>query len=176
MILIKEIRDDVLVLTFNHEKPQNPFSDALQEAILHALAQAEKDDYVKAVVLYGGQDRSFSVGGDFKEIIDKSTYEVVSKALTQVVDFYISILKFSKPIIGAIDNYCIGMGFQVSLCTDYRVVSDRAKFIMPELKNGVACTLGGLMLEYLIGRMNMIPICFDGEKIPLEDCKRFGIA
>ncbi|MBX7226512.1 MAG: enoyl-CoA hydratase/isomerase family protein [Chitinophagales bacterium] len=176
MMLIKEIHDQVMVLTFNHEKPQNPFSDALQESVLNALSEAESDDNILAVVLYGGQDRSFSVGGDFKEIIDKSTYEIVSKALAQVVDFYISILKITKPVLAAIDHYCIGMGFQVSLCVDYRVVSDRAKFIMPELKNGVACTLGGLMLENLVGRLHMIPICFDGERIPLEDCKRFGIA
>jgi enoyl-CoA hydratase/carnithine racemase len=32
------------------------------------------------------------------------------------------------------------------------------------------------MLEHLVGRLQMIPICFDGNKIPLEDCKRLGIA
>jgi carboxymethylproline synthase len=176
MILKRQLIDQVMVLTFNHEKIQNPFSEELYNAVLLALNEGEKDDKISAFVLYGGEDRSFSAGGDFKEIIDFCTFERVKLALDNIIDFYIGILKINKPIIAAIDNYCIGMGFQVALCADYRIASDRAKFIMPELKNGVACTLGGLMLEHLVGRLQMIPICFDGNKIPLEDCKRLGIA
>lgn len=176
MILKKQLFNNVMVLSFNHEKVQNPFSEELYNSVLAALIEGENDDTINAFVLYGGEDRSFSAGGDFKEIIDYCTFDRVKQTLDNIIDFYIGILKINKPIIAAIDNYCIGMGFQVALCTDYRVVSDRAKLIMPELKNGVACTLGGLMLEYLIGRLNMIPICFDGNQIPLEDCKRLGIA
>lgn len=176
MILKKQLHDKVMVLTFNHEKIQNPFSEELYIAVIDALKEGEQDDKVEAFVLYGGDERSFSAGGDFKEIIEYCTFDRVKLALDNIIDFYISILKITKPVVAAVDNYCIGMGFQVALCTDYRVVSDRAKFIMPELKNGVACTLGGLMLEFLIGRLQMIPICFDGNKIPLNDCKRLGIA
>jgi carboxymethylproline synthase len=176
MILLQRQIKDVLLLQFNHEKSTNPFCDALQDAVMAALDSANKDSTIKSIVLYGGENRSFSAGGDFGEVVDMAEYAVVSKLLGKVVDFYIHILSSDKPIIAAIDNYAIGMGFQVALCSDYRMVSDKAKFIMPELKNGVACTLGGYMLDYCVGRFHNQLICYDGDKLSLDYCKQLGIA
>lgn len=167
-ILLSEQRGDVLILTFNHEKEQNPFSDALQQALIAALQAAESDETVNAVVLYGGDGRSFSVGGDFKEVIELGQPAIIAKALNQVVDLYIAILLFSKPLIAALDKYVIGMGFQVAILADYRIGTERTKYIMPELKNGVACTLGSVMTEYLFGRFVMQEICYEGTPLPVE--------
>ena len=46
-----------------------------------------------------------------------------------------------------IDNYAIGQGLQVAMMADSRIATTRAKVSMPELKNGVACPLGALILE-----------------------------
>lgn len=169
-ILLQEQTDHVLVLTFNHSKPQNPFSDELQLALIETLRKAEIDDTVHAVVLYGGYDRSFSVGGDFKEAVELGDPELIGKALNQVVDLYVEILKFNKPLIAAIDNHAIGMGFQIAILADYRIATQNTIFLMPELKNGVACTLGGVMTEYLFGRLVMQEICYEGNKVSLQDC------
>ncbi len=175
MILIREIREDILILTFNHEKEQNPFSEELQDAVRAALKDAERDDSIKAVVLYGGQGRCFSVGGDFKEIIAKSDNKEFARTLNKIIDFYQDILKFSKPCLAATENYVIGMGYQVSLCCDFIHAAENTKFLMPELKNGVGCTLGGMMLEYVVGRANMIKICYDCRSLDLADALRINM-
>lgn len=168
-LLKKELMDTVLVLTFNHEKPQNPFSEGLQDAVIEALHEASENKDVNAVVLYGGDNRSFSVGGDFKEAIELGEASVIAHALNKVVDLYIELLKFNKPLIAAVDNFAIGMGFQIALLTDYRVGTERTTFLMPELKNGVACTLGGVMTEFILGRFIMQDICYGNQKIKMED-------
>jgi len=174
-ILLKTYKEQVCVLTFNHEKPQNPFSDALQDALTDALEEAAKREDIRAVVFYGGNNRSFSVGGDFKEAIELGDPGVIAAALNKVVDLYIAVLKLNKPLIAAIDHYAIGMGFQIALLADYRVATERTTFLMPELKNGVACTLGGLMTEFILGRFIMQDICYGNNKIALADALQWKL-
>lgn len=168
MLIINEQYDDVLVLTFNHPKPQNPFNASMQLELMKCLNEAKINNQIKAVVLYGGKNRSFSAGGDFKEIIELQDEKIVANYLNDIVDFYINILSFNKPIVAAIDNYAIGIGFQVALCTDYRIGTSNTKYLMPELKNGVACTLGGLMTEFILGRFIMQQICYECEVISVQ--------
>lgn len=166
----------ILTITFNHPKPQNPFSDGMQKALMQIMQEAENDNEVKAIILTGGFDRSFSVGGDFSEVLSMDTsFPNVDRTLRQVMDLYIEILKVSKPLIAAIDHYAIGMGFQIALLADYKVATNRTKFKMPEVKNGVACSLGGVLLEHLINRHEMMRICYDCETLSLEYCEKTGI-
>jgi len=168
-ILLKQQKGNILLLTFNHEKAQNPFSEALQDAVTAAIAEAENDDNINAIVLYGGENRSFSVGGDFKEAVELGDPAIIANALNKVVDLYVAILKCTKPVIAAVDKHAIGMGFQVAILVDYRICTETTSFIMPELKNGVACTLGCAMTEYLHGRFIMQEICYEGNKIPINN-------
>jgi carboxymethylproline synthase len=169
MIILHEIVDDVLVLTFNHPKPQNPFSMEMQAALLEHLATVNGDDRIRSVVLYGGAGRSFSAGGDFSEILQITDETLIARLLGNIVDFYIALLRIDKPLIAAVDKYAIGMGFQVALTTDYRVGTEETVFIMPELKNGVACTLGGLMTEFIFGRFAMHHFCYGCGKIDARE-------
>lgn len=172
----KELKNGVLTLTFMHKKPQNPFGDNMQNLLLEAMQEAENNDEVNCILMTGGLDRSFCVGGDFSEIINmKTDYDKISHVIGKIVELYISILKVSKPIIAAIDNYAIGLGFQLAILSDYRIATNRSKFCMPEVKNGVACTLGGLMLEHLINRQEMMRICYECDMLPIDYCKSVGI-
>ena len=168
MLIINELHDEVLVLTFNHPKPQNPFNASMQIELMNHLNNAKENDKIKAVVLYGGKDRSFSAGGDFKEIIELNDQNIVAQYLSDIIDFYIAILDFNKPLIAVVENYAIGIGFQVALCTDYRIGTSNTKYLMPELKNGVACTLGGLMTEFIFGRFIMQQICYECNPLTIE--------
>jgi len=168
MLILSELHNDILVLTFNHPKPQNPFNATMQLELVKCLKDANENEEIKAVVLYGGKTRSFSAGGDFKEIIELNDEKIVAQYLSDIVDFYIEILKFNKPLIAAVNNYAIGIGFQVALCTDFRIGTINTKYLMPELKNGVACTLGGLMTEFIFGRFIMQQICYECNPLTLE--------
>ena len=175
MIILNELQGDCRVLTFNHEKETNPFSREMMLALINALKEAEKCEHTKSIVLFGGQDRSFSAGGDFSEVVRLGAFEEISNMLHLIVDLYAEVLKVTKPVVSAIDNYAIGMGFQIAVLTDYRIASPRVQFFMPELKNGIACTLGGVLLEYLLGRSIMMDICYNCEKLEIQQCKDWGI-
>lgn len=49
-----------------------------------------------------------------KEIMEElNSKEIIATYLNNIVDFYIQILSFSKPLVAAVDNYAIGVGFQI---------------------------------------------------------------
>lgn len=167
-ILEKEARGAVLVARFNHPNANNPMSLELANAISSICRETNDNPAIRSLVLTGGNDRSFCVGGDFNELIQLSERAAVEAYFESVIDFYCTILKVTKPIVAAVGGYAIGLGFQVALCCDWRVGSPETKLIMPELKHGISCTVGGYMLDNFVGRAAMYDIIYRCEAIQVS--------
>lgn len=165
-----EIRGDIGILRFQREKDTNPFSRAMTLELmqfakdLRTLIEEGKSP-IKSLILFGGEDRCFSVGGDFNDVSALKTREEISTYLSEIIDLYISILELNIPVVAAIDRYAIGQGLQVALMSDWRLGSERSLLQMPELKNGTACPLGSSILESLLGRALMLELILDSEFI-----------
>lgn len=154
-------KDRILRIVFNHEKRVNPMSRAMSSALIDAVDTINQDADVDAVVLYGGAGRSFSAGGDAAGIGSLVTDQDIADYLHQVIDTYVALLAIEKPLVAAIDGYCIGMGLQVAMMCDYRLGSYQSNYSMPELRKGVACPLGGLLLEHFLGRARMLKLLYE---------------
>lgn len=174
-LVIETINEGVLTIQFNHSHYNNPFSQELELAVTQSLLNAEKNEEVKAVILTGGPQRSFSVGGDFNEVKNFKGGEEVVQWIDGVVNLYTTSLKMSKPTIAAVDNHVIGIGFQLALTCDFIIGTDSCKFSMPEIKNGIACTLGQYMLEKNLGRSTMTEIVYGCEILSIEECIKYGL-
>jgi carboxymethylproline synthase len=166
--------DGIRVITLNHESRNNPFSAALEHDIKKALREADADDAVVAIIVTGGEGRSFSAGGDFNEVKNLTGGADVDRWIDRVTDLYASVLRVSKPTVAAVDNYAIGMGFQFALMFDWRIVSAHAEFRMPELKHGIGCSMGGTILNYLLGFSAMQKIIYQCDGIPAAQAKEYG--
>ena len=171
----KTVKDGVLTVQFNHPHYNNPFNNALEEAVSRALVDAEQDPEVKAIVMTGGIDRSFSVGGDFNEVRELRGGKEVEEWIDGVVNLYMSSLKLTKPSIAAVDKYAIGIGFQLALTCDWKIGTDRCQLIMPELEKGIACTLGQFMLEKCAGRAAMLEIVYGCKPVSMQKCLQYGL-
>ena len=75
--------DEVLCLSFNHPKSQNPFSRALTKELISIQEDINRDEKIKAIIITGGENRSFSVGGDFKDVSVLNEKEHIQKLLTR---------------------------------------------------------------------------------------------
>jgi carboxymethylproline synthase len=166
--------DGIRVVTLNHESRNNPFSAALEDDIKQALREADADDSIAAIVVTGGEGRSFSAGGDFNEVKNLTGGADVDRWIDRVTDLYASVLRVSKPTVAAVDNYAIGMGFQFALMFDWRIVSSQAEFRMPELKHGIGCSMGGTILNYVLGFSAMQKIIYECHGIPAAQAKEYG--
>ncbi|SAK41496.1 short chain enoyl-CoA hydratase [Caballeronia pedi] len=165
----------VRVVTLNHASRMNPFSAELENSIKAALARANADPSVTAVVVTGGPDRSFSAGGDFNEVKLMKGGEEVDRWIDRITDLYSSVLTVDKPTVAAIDGYAIGMGFQFALMFDWRQAARSAEFRMPELKHGIGCSVGAAILRHALGYSSMQEIVFACEPIDAETAMTYGI-
>ncbi|MGY4353180.1 carboxymethylproline synthase [Bradyrhizobium sp. GM7.3] len=167
-ILETETRGSVLIARFNHANPNNPMSLELEGAIRATCRDTEDNHEIRALVLTGGNDRSFCVGGDFNEVAQLSERTAVEEFIDRVIDLYSTILKVTKPTVAAIGGHAVGLGFQLALCCDWRIGTLGTKLLMWELKHGLACTIGGYMLESFVGRAAMSDIVYGCEVIPVS--------
>ena len=149
--VLEHDHEDVRLLMIEGVSKYNPFSFSLNKAIQEAFIKAANDQHIRAIILTSGSGASLSVGADFNELKNFSTNEEVYNWIDEVVSLYTAILTIEKPTIVAFDGYAIGMGFQLSMMFDYRIMTEKSEFGMPELQHGIACTLGATILEHVVG-------------------------
>ena len=151
--LIKyEIKETIAKIELNHANRLNPLNFSLRNEIKTSLQIADSNKEINAIILTGGVDKSFSVGGDFNEVRALKTEQQVEEYIDDVFDFYITSLQITKPTIAVIDNYAIGLGIQLALTCDMRIGTNRCAFMIPEIKKGISYTAGSAMFEYCLGR------------------------
>lgn len=167
MIELK-IESGIAVVALAHAKPQNPFTRAMTRELTQIAVELEADDTVEGALIWGGAGRSFSVGGDFEDLRRIATPADMEEYLRDIVRCYQALLRFSKPLVAAIEGHAIGQGLQVALLADWRVASDRARCQMPELENGVPCPLGSALLEAMVGRAAMLHLVVGCERFDAE--------
>ena len=84
-------------------------------------------------------------------------------------------MRLNKPLVAAIDHFAIGLGLQVALQADWRVASARASLSMPELRHGIGCPLGAVILEALLGRAAMVRLVVGCEALGAERALSVGL-
>jgi 3-hydroxyacyl-CoA dehydrogenase len=125
---------DVLIVLSNNP-PVNALSTPVRQGLVDAIAKAESDDSVKAVVI-ACEGQTFFAGADITEF-GKPPQQ---PWLPEVVD---TIENCSKPVVAAIHGTALGGGLEVALGCHYRVADKSAKLGTPEVKLGLLPGAGG---------------------------------
>ena len=146
---------DVLIVLSNNP-PVNALSTAVRQGLVDAIAEAEADDSVKAVVI-ACEGQTFFAGADITEF-GKPPQQ---PWLPMVVD---AIEACSKPVVAAIHGTAFGGGLEVALGCHYRVADPTAKLGTPEVKLGLLPGAGGTQrLPRVAGVKKALEMCGDGQ-------------
>ena len=148
-----DITHGVAVLRFDNP-PVNSFGLEMRGLLMSALAQAEADPAIGAVILIGS-GKGFSGGADIREFGTPKSY-----AEPNLLTLLRAIEECSKPVIAAIEGICMGGGLEMALACHYRVATASARLALPEVKLGLLPGAGGTQrLPRVIGveaALNMI--------------------
>jgi 3-hydroxyacyl-CoA dehydrogenase len=125
---------DVLIILSNNP-PVNALSTSVRQGLVDAIAEAEADDSVHAVVI-ACEGQTFFAGADITEFGKPPQ----NPWLPQVVD---TIENCSKPVVAAIHGTALGGGLEVALGCHYRLADKSAKLGTPEVKLGLLPGAGG---------------------------------
>lgn len=81
-----------------------------------------------------------------------------------------------KPVIAAVNGWCIGAGVELIAACDIRVCSQDAKFSLREVKVGMVPDLGGIQrVPLLIGEGHMRQMALTGEDISADRAATIGL-
>lgn len=131
----------------------------------------DEDPRVRVIVLRGTGEH-FSSGGNIQGFM-KASPEHVSKLAWNIA----APARCSKPVIAANRGYCFGVGFEISLACDFRIVSETCQYALPEQRLGQIPGSGGsARLQKIVGITRTKDIVMRSKRIPGRQALEWGIA
>lgn len=170
-----EVNDGIAVITINRPERLNAMDADHYRGLSEAWIRVRDDAELRVAIVTGAGDRSFTTGADLKSFVS-SPPPMSEMWLTQKDQLLNRGLEVWKPVIAAVNGYCLGGGMTLLLGTDLRVAASHATFSLAEVKRGVIAGNGGTQrilsqLPYAIG-MEML---LTGDTIDAETAARWGL-
>ena len=174
-----EIIDRVAVITLNRPAQRNAINQEMGRTLMEYLQRARVDGDIRAAVLTGAGG-TFSAGADLKERASGGGARSLDNAPAAVIEADTgarwSTMRFEKPLIAAIDGYCLAGGMELALVCDIRVCSTGAQFGLPEITRGFFPGGGGPQrLARSIPQSIAMELILTGDRIDAETALRAGI-
>jgi len=158
-------------ITLNRPDRLNAINNDMRSELPHAFSQLSQDDDVRVIVIQGAGDKAFSAGADITEFSAGKPYE-----FAELGEFFVVPASCAKPVIAAIDGFCLGGGMELSLACDFRLASKRSQLGQPEIHLGLIPGGGGTQrLSRLIGTSRAKELCMVGERISAHQAYEWGI-
>ncbi|EKU82449.1 2-oxoglutaroyl-CoA hydrolase [Massilia sp. UYP32] len=151
--------------------PFNIISMTQREQLRLVFESLDADERVRVIVLRA-DGQHFSSGGDIRGFLEASP-EHVSKLAWNVA----APTRCSKPVIAANRGFCFGVGFEISLACDFRLVTDTTFYALPEQKLGQIPGSGGsARLQKMVGITRTKDIVMRSRRIPGQQAYDWGVA
>jgi enoyl-CoA hydratase/carnithine racemase len=186
--ILYEVEDPVATIRLNRPDRLNAWTDRMGEEVRHALAAAEADKSVVAIVLTGA-GRGFCAGADLKNLQAISTGERGSRASSGLEaspgdpemgdsfrKTYSYLMSVRKPIIAAINGPCAGMAMPIALFCDLRFAGESATFTTAFVRRGLIAEWGlAWTLPRLVGSAHALDLLLSGRKIDAREAERMRL-
>lgn len=164
--------EGILILTLNRPDARNALSTALLERLADLLGAADADPEIRAVVLTGGL-KVFAAGADVKEMAAHDAVSILTDARPRL---WKAIREFGKPLIGAVNGFCLGGGNELAMCCDILIAGEDAQFGQPEINLGIIPGAGGTQrLPRTIGRSRAMEMALAGSFLSAREALTFGL-
>lgn len=134
--------DHIATITINRPERLNAMDTEHYAALSAAWVRVRDDSDIRVAIVTGAGEKSFTTGADLKSFVNAQP-PLSELLLTQKDQLLNRGLEVWKPIVAAVNGYCLGGGMTLLLGTDLRVVAEHATFSLAEVKRGVFPANGG---------------------------------
>jgi enoyl-CoA hydratase/carnithine racemase len=167
-----EDEDDIRWVTFDRPEVLNALD--VEDLELVASAVADPGPAVRAVVLTGAGDRSFSTG------MHKSTFTGASptrarELIATIGSALHAVRTCSVPTVAMVNGFCLGAAFEMVLSCDLRVARRDALLGLPEVKLGIPSVLDAALLRHYVGLSKAKEMILTGDLYSVADLEPFGL-
>ncbi len=167
--------EGIALITINRPERLNAMDAEHYQGLSKAWCTVRDDSSIRVAIITGAGEKSFTTGADIKSFLTAPT-DLSEMWLTQRDQLLNRGLEVWKPIISAVNGYCLGGGITLMLATDIRIAVPHATFNLAEVKRGVIPGNGGTqrVLDQL-----PYPIAMDllltGDMMDAETAARWGL-
>jgi enoyl-CoA hydratase len=162
----------IAVVLLNRPDQLNALSDELMEELVSALAELDRDEGVRAIVL-GGSERAFAAGADIGELAQASAIDLYYQRRIERWD---AIRGLWTPLIAAVSGYCLGGGCELAMACDLIVASESAQFGQPETGLGIIPGAGGTQrLTRAVGKALAMDVILSGRRLSADEALAAGL-
>lgn len=174
MAIDLSVEDGIATVTINRPERLNALDGVHFQLLADAFVEIRDNPAIRVAILTGTGEKSFCVGADLKSGPPKP--ELTDMWLTQREQNLHRGLEIWKPVIAAINGYCLGGGMTLLLATDIRFAAAHATFGIPEVKRGLIAASGGTQrilsqLPYVVG----MQLLMTGDSVKAEAALRWNL-
>ena len=167
--------EGIALITINRPERLNAMDAEHYQALSRAWCTVRDDSAIRVAIVTGAGERSFTTGADIKSFLTAPP-GLSEMWLTQRDQLLNRGLEVWKPVVAAVNGYCLGGGVTLLLATDIRIAASHATFSLAEVKRGVIPANGGTQrvldqLPYAVA-MEML---LTGEGIDALAAERWGL-
>lgn len=167
--------EGIALITINRPERLNAMDAEHYQGLSDAWKRVRDDASIRVAIVTGAGDRAFTTGADIKSFLTAPT-DLSEMWLTQRDQLLNRGLEVWKPVIAAVNGYCLAGGMTLLMATDIRVASTTATFSLAEVKRGIIAGNGGTQrvlqqLPYAIA----MEILLTGDGIDAKAAAHFGL-
>lgn len=164
-----------LILHLNRPDRRNAISLQMMADLIAAIEAAEDEAETRMIIIYGGAEY-FSAGADLTEAVKVKTATEGTHYFKNWHKLNETLEHSSKPVIAAIEGYCMTGGLELALAADLRVAGEGSTFAITSARIGTVAGAGGTQrLPRVVGISNALDMLFAAEPIDAAEALRIGL-
>lgn len=167
-----EVRGGAAYITLNRPDKLNAIDVAMRDELWRMLHEVNDNPDIWLAVITGN-GRAFSVGHDLVSMSGRSDALYDPEISTE--DLYVYQSEIFKPIIAAVNGFCLAQGGGIALASDIRIASEQAQFGWPQAKRGIGSVSGPCMLAQRVPLNFALEFLFTGDLISAQRALELGI-
>ncbi len=175
--VLYEQQDRIVTITINRPEAMNAIDPETHEALIAAWTRFRDDDSAWVAILTGAGDQAFSAGADLKKFVPAEFAGRVDAAHnTFGLGGITRGLEIWKPMIAAINGFCLAGGLEQALACDLRIAAPHARFGLAEVRWAIMPGAGGTQrLPRAIPLAKAMEMILTAEHVTADEALRLGL-
>ena len=174
--ILYETKGSVAKITINRPEAMNAFDLETARVMAERLQEFDADAALRVAIITGAGDKAFCAGADLKKMHGGSH----DGGINELWDFERQNrlgqrLQTVKPVIAAVNGYCLAGGLELALGSDIRIASTNASFGSPEVRWSILHGFGAMRLPQTVGMSVAMEMLLTGERIDARRAYEVGL-